>query len=115
MIADVVEDGELKTGRRSEGLFFSASTLVTKAVSGIGIFAASGILAVIHFPAAAKPGQVAPEILQHLALVYIPTLLALYATGLVLLFGYRITRESHAETLAKLAANAERVAEAAPV
>ena len=54
MIADVVEDGELKTGRRSEGLFFSASTLVLKAVSGIGIFAAGSILTLVHFPAAGE-------------------------------------------------------------
>jgi GPH family glycoside/pentoside/hexuronide:cation symporter len=38
MIADVVEDSELKTGRRSEGLFFSAASLIAKAVSGVGIF-----------------------------------------------------------------------------
>ena len=104
MIADVVEDGELKTGRRAEGLFFSASTLVTKAVSGIGIFAASAILAVVRFPAAAKPGTIPPEVLQRLGLVYIPTLLVLYAVAIVLLTGYRITRDSHNETLRLLAA-----------
>jgi len=35
MIADVVEDGELKTGRRAEGVYFSASSLVAKAVTGM--------------------------------------------------------------------------------
>jgi Na+/melibiose symporter-like transporter len=109
MIADVVEDGELKTGRRSEGLFFSASTLVTKAVSGIGIFAASTILAVVHFPAGAKPGQVPEAVIRHLGLVYVPTLIGLNLLGLVLLLGYGITRASHADTLTKLAAKAERV------
>ncbi len=112
MIADVVEDGELKTGRRAEGLFFSASTLVTKAVSGIGIFAASAILAVVRFPAAAKPGTIPPEVLQRLGFVYIPTLLVLYAVSIVLLTGYRITRDSHNETLRLLAARAQ---EALPV
>jgi GPH family glycoside/pentoside/hexuronide:cation symporter len=109
MIADVVEDGELKTGRRAEGLFFSASTLVTKAVSGIGIFAASTILALVHFPAGAKPGQVPAAVIRHLGLVYVPTLLGLHIVGLLLLFGYGITRASHAETLVKLTAKAERV------
>jgi Na+/melibiose symporter-like transporter len=111
MIADVVEDGELKTGRRAEGLFFSASSLVAKAVSGVGIFAASGILALIQFPASAKPGHVSPEVIRHMALVYAPVLLLLYAIGLVLMTGYKITRASHAETLVLLAAEAERVAE----
>ncbi len=111
MIADVVEDGELKTGRRAEGLYFSASTLVAKAVSGIGIFAASAILALIHFPAAAKPGHVPEAIIRHLGLVYVPTLVVVHAIGLALLFGYTITRSSHAETLIRLAAAAELAAE----
>jgi len=110
MIADVVEDGELKTGRRAEGLFFSASSLVAKAVSGIGIFAASAILALIHFPAGARPGQVDPDVVRHLALVYAPILVTLYGLGLILMTGYKITRKSHAETLVLLAAEAERVA-----
>ncbi|HEY5072876.1 MAG TPA: MFS transporter [Caulobacteraceae bacterium] len=110
MIADVVEDSELKTGRRSEGLFFSASSLVAKAVSGMGIFAATVILGLIHFPAAAKPGHVAPEVVSRLAMVYVPTMVFLYAFSLLLMFGYKITRESHAETLRVLAAEAEAVA-----
>jgi Na+/melibiose symporter-like transporter len=111
MIADVVEDGELKTGRRSEGLFFSASTLVGKAVSGIGIFAAAALLALIHFPAAARPGAVPIETVRAMALVYIPAILALYGTGVLLMTGYRITRASHLETLTLLAAKADRLAE----
>ncbi|MGI8839424.1 MAG: MFS transporter [Caulobacteraceae bacterium] len=107
MIADVVEDGELKTGRRAEGLFFSASTLVAKAVSGIGIFLAAAIIELIGFPAAATPGHVAPAVITHLALVYVPLNLALYGAALALMFGYKITRESHAETLRLLEARLE--------
>jgi Na+/melibiose symporter-like transporter len=110
MIADVVEDSELKTGRRSEGLFFSASTLVAKAVSGLGIFAATLILGLIHFPAAAKPGHVPIETVRNLALVYVPIMVFLYGLSLALMFGYKITRASHAETLGRLAAEAEVVA-----
>jgi len=106
MIADVVEDSELKTGRRSEGLFFSASSLVAKAVSGIGIFAASMLLGLIHFPRGAKPGHVAPDVVAHLALVYVPTILVLYGVALVLMTGYKITRASHQDTLEQLAAKA---------
>jgi Na+/melibiose symporter-like transporter len=106
MVADVVEDGELKTGRRSEGLFFSASSLTAKAVSGVGIFAASMILLLVHFPANARPGQVPEAIIRNMALVYLPILIGFYGVGLLLLRGYRITRASHAETLTKLAARA---------
>lgn len=111
MIADVVEDGELKTGRRAEGLFFSASSLVAKAVSGVGIFAASMILSVIHFPTGARPGHVPASVVRDLALVYAPVVLTLYAAGLLLMRGYRITRASHAQTLERLAARAAAAAE----
>ena len=109
MIADVVEDGELKTGRRSEGLFFSASIMVAKAVSGFGIFAASGILALVRFPTGVSPDHIAPQVLRHLALTYAPVYVGLYAIGLFLMMGYKITRASHAETLTLLAAKAEAV------
>jgi glycoside/pentoside/hexuronide:cation symporter, GPH family len=110
MIADVVEDSELRTGRRSEGLLFSASSLVAKAVSGIGIFASGLLLLAIHFPRKAQPGHVPPEVIRHLALVYVPTIFILYGLALTFLMGYRITRASHKETLERLAANAEQAA-----
>jgi glycoside/pentoside/hexuronide:cation symporter, GPH family len=113
MIADVVEDSELRTGRRSEGLLFSASSLVAKAVSGIGIFASGLLLLAIHFPRKAQPGHVPPEVIRHLALVYVPTIFVLYGLALIFLMGYRITRASHQDTLRRLAAEAERVASAA--
>ncbi|HZK99729.1 MAG TPA: MFS transporter [Caulobacteraceae bacterium] len=109
MIADVVEDGELKTGRRSEGVYFSASSLVAKAVTGVGIFAAGVLLGVVHFPAGAAPGQVAPAVITRLAEVYIPVQITLYAVALILMLGYKITRASHGETLRLLAAEAETV------
>jgi Na+/melibiose symporter-like transporter len=109
MIADVVEDGELRTGRRAEGLYFSASIMVAKAVSGVGLFAASAILGLIAFPTGVRPDQVSAPVLQHLALTYAPIYAGLYAIWLTLLLGYRITRASHAETLSLLAAKAELV------
>jgi Na+/melibiose symporter-like transporter len=104
MIADVVEDSELRTGRRSEGLFFSAAAFVNKAVSGIGIFATSMIITAIHFPQHAQPGQVPAEVIRNLGLVYVPTLATLYALAAFFTLGYKITRASHEESLRKLAA-----------
>lgn len=111
MIADVVEDSELRTGRRSEGLFFAAAAFVAKAVSGIGIFASAMIIQSVNFPQDAKPGQVDPEIIRHLGLVYVPTLTVLYILAIVFTWGYRITRESHEESLRKLAAARDLVDE----
>lgn len=114
MIADVVEDSELKTGRRQEGLFFAAAAFVNKAVSGMGIFASGMIISLVHFPAGAKPGQVAPEIVRSLGLTYLPVQAVLYSVTVLLLIGYRISRASHADTLSKLAAAADLAAEGEP-
>lgn len=107
MIADVVEAAELKTGRRSEGLFFAASAFVAKAVSGFGILAAATLIEVIHLKAGSNPATISPEVTRNLALVYAPTIIALHAVGLTLLLGYKINRASHQETLRQLAAAAE--------
>jgi len=107
MIADVVEAAELKTGRRSEGLFFAASAFVGKATSGFGILAASAIIEGTHLKAGADPSSVPPETIRHLAAIYCPVIVTLYLGGLLLMFGYRINRASHQETLRQLAAEAE--------
>ncbi len=111
MIADVVEDSQLRTGRRSEGLFFSAAAFVAKAVSGVGIFASGLILLVIDFPAKAQPGQVPEAVIRNLGLVYLGTLSVMYAAAIFLMSQYRITRQGHEETVRKLAADAEHLAE----
>ncbi len=114
MIADVVEDSELRTGRRSEGLFFAASAFISKAVTGIGIFASALLLRVVGFPEQARPGEVPEEVIRNLGLVYVPTIAVIYGLGMLILTGYRITRESHAEAVRKLAAAADLAAEGEP-
>jgi Na+/melibiose symporter-like transporter len=114
MIADVVEDSEVKTGRRQEGLFFAAIAFVNKAVSGLGIFFSGMIVSAIHFPTGVKPGSVDPQIVRNLGLVYVPTQLVLYSSATLLLIGYGISRSSHMETLRKLAAAADLAAEGEP-
>lgn len=109
MIADVVEDSELRTGRRSEGLFFAAAAFVQKAVSGVGIFASSMILLAIGFPQNAKPGEVEPGVVSNLGFTYLLVLGGLYGAAILCVSLYKITREGHEESLRKLAAQAEQV------
>jgi glycoside/pentoside/hexuronide:cation symporter, GPH family len=110
MIADVVEAAELRTGRRSEGLLFAASAFVGKAVSGFGILGASIIVEMIHLRAGVSPTLVPASVLRELALIYVPTLIVLYAIALTAMLGYRITRSSHEDTLRELAAKSEELA-----
>ena len=103
MIADVVEDSEVRTGRRSEGLFFAANSFVQKAVTGFGLMLSGMILAAAHFPAHAQPGHVPPEVLRHLALIYVPSYCGLYAIAAGFLCAYRIDRAGHEANLVRLA------------
>ena len=112
MIADVVEDSELKTGKRSEGLFFSASAFVSKAVSGAGILSAGLILSLIHFPVGARPDQVDASVLHNLALLYIPSTIGLYAIAVTFMCFYGISKATHEENLRKLAEDEVASAEA---
>jgi GPH family glycoside/pentoside/hexuronide:cation symporter len=106
MVADIVEDSEVVTGRRSEGVFVAVNSFVQKAVSGVGIFASSLLLTAIHFPRGAQPGQVDPTVVRNLGLVVAPLLVALYSVALAFLSTYRIGRATHEENLRKLAAQA---------
>jgi Na+/melibiose symporter-like transporter len=102
MMADVAEDVELRTGRRSEGLLFSANAFIAKATSGVGMFASGAVLAFVNFPAHAQPHHVAQAVLNRLAMTYSVSLLALYSIALLLLAGYSITRASHTAALQEL-------------
>lgn len=113
MIADVVEESQVDTGRRSEGLFFAAISFINKSVSGIGAMITGGILTLIAFPVGQAPSLVPRETSNALALAYIPTLFILYGAGMACMSFYRISRESHAENLARIAAMAKAEEEAA--
>jgi Na+/melibiose symporter-like transporter len=103
MTADVVEDSQRRTGRRSEGLFFAANAFILKAVSGMGILVGGLLLAYVHFPEHANPATLDPEIPKNLAIAYFPVTFVLYAIALGCLSFYKIDRATHEENLRKLA------------
>jgi Na+/melibiose symporter-like transporter len=103
MIADIAEDIEVKTGNRSEGLLFSAASVINKAVTGIGIFASGVILSLVHFPEGARPGQVPQGILNHLVLTYVVVAALIHGAALLCLRGYELSRKRHEDNLAELA------------
>ena len=103
MIADVVEDSEVNTGRRAEGLFFAANSFAQKAVNGLGVIVAGQLLAYVNFPTQAKLGEVPTNTLFDLASVYIPALWGFYLIAIVLLGFYRISRDKHAQNLEAIA------------
>lgn len=102
MIADLVEESELKTGRRSEGVFTSAETFISKAVQGFGFLAATLVLTLADFPTGAEVGEVSPEAVWKLGVYYVPLVLFLYMTMIAVISTYRIDRSVHEENVRKL-------------
>ncbi len=102
MVADIVEETELRTGRRSEGLLLGAETFLKKLSAGMAIAVPGLLLALVAFPPHADPATLDPEVMRRLAFFSLPlwVALGLAATG-VLLF-YRIDRRTHEANLAKL-------------
>lgn len=103
MLADVIEESQLETGRRSEGLLFSANAFVLKATSGMGAWVATVLLVWSHFPTHANPATIDPQIPKTLALYYFPMTFTLYAVALGCLSFYRINRRAHEDNLRAIA------------
>lgn len=99
MLVDVVEEHELRTQRRSEGLLIAGMTLIQKTMSGVGILASGLILTFVHFPRKADPGSVDPALLTDLVLLYVPLVSALGMASVLLLSRYPIDRATHERTL----------------
>ena len=102
MVGDVVEESQLETGRRSEGLFYAANTLMQKSTSGLGVFAAGMLVSLVGILPGANPATLDPDVPRMLALAYVPALIILYIGGAGFLFAYRIDRASHEASLAEL-------------
>jgi GPH family glycoside/pentoside/hexuronide:cation symporter len=106
MVADVTDQIQLDTGKQSEGLLFSAATMVNKAISGMGILMAGLILSFAGFPEAATPGHVPPDALAKLAIIFLCAVAASTVLAVICLAFYPITRQKHLHNLQQLRARA---------
>lgn len=103
MIADLVEQSELRTGRRSEGVYFAANTFIQKMTSGLGLMAATVVLTLAHFPTGAQPSEVPDSVLQSLGWWFVPAIVLLRLAMVGAMFTYSLDRKTHEENLRKLA------------
>jgi glycoside/pentoside/hexuronide:cation symporter, GPH family len=106
MLADVVEESELRTGKRSEGVFFAGSSFMQKTASGLGLLGSGAILWLSGFPTHAVPGRVHPAVIQKFGVIYLVTVVVLYCIAAYILRQFPITRESHEANLRRLAGEA---------
>lgn len=103
MVADLVEQSELRTSRRSEGVFFAAITFIRKSVQGLGVTAAAFVLSVAAFPIGAVPGAVSEDALWRLGATYSPAILVIWLLMIACISQYRLDRAQHEDNLRRLA------------
>lgn len=103
MGADLVEQADVRTGRRSEGVLTGVSTFINKLVSALGVMGASLILTLAQFPAGAEPGQVPPDAVWRLAVLYVPVILTLWMSMVAAILWYKVDRAKHEDALRTLA------------
>lgn len=102
MIADLVDENELATHKRQEGMFSSTIAFTGKATSGLGGFLAGIALDAIAFPRQVEGVQVPAEKVFALGLAVGPGLMLLYLGTLFFLSRYELTRDRHMEILDQL-------------
>lgn len=103
VLADVMDEHELRTHQRQEAMFTAALSFSAKAASGIGIVISGVIVKLIQLPIGAAPSEVPAATVMRLGLIVGICVPLLYLVPIGLLTRYRITREVHAEIRQALA------------
>ena len=106
MIADIVEDAELKTGRRTEGIFFAGNFFIQKCATGVGIFTSGLIISWAGLSTRTSPDLVSPLVVDRLTMAYI-AIIAVFTTASAIIFvRFPIRRHDHEERVRQLGAGA---------
>ncbi|MEL6862564.1 MAG: MFS transporter [Pseudomonadota bacterium] len=103
MVADIVEQSELETGRRSEGVFFAGISFIRKLSQFSGLFLASIILSVAAITPGSRAADVSAESVRSLGWGYALVLLSIWMLMLLAISFYKISREDHEKNLQALA------------
>ena len=102
MIADLVEQSEVNTGRRSEGVFFASMTFVKKFVQGFGVVMASTILTVAQFPTGVSIENVPADAIFQLGALYVPIVVSVWMIMIWCISFYQVDRDMHNANLSAL-------------
>ena len=105
MVADVVDEHELITGLRQEGIFFSSISFSNKMTSGIGTVAAGFALAFIDWPTGSDvqtAADIGAETIAWLGLIYGPIVSGFAVVSVYCYSKYGLNRQRHAAVVQKL-------------
>jgi Na+/melibiose symporter-like transporter len=102
MMADVVEQGALETGRRTEGTFFAATSFINKVASGVGVFLGGIMTDAAGLHGHVLPSQLDPSVMRNLFLYFVPVIVVLHTGAILSFLQYRITRAQHEDNVRRL-------------
>ena len=97
MMADVVDEFELKTNNRNEGLFFSSMSFAYKCTVGLGYFIAGVLLEIIAFPKQVGVEDVPMKAIEGLGFIGGPVLMSTYLIAIIFLIAYPINKKRYNE------------------
>ena len=99
MLSDVIDEHELHSSKREEGLFFAARSFATKASYGLGSFFAGIGLDIIQFPQSASPDTVSSDAVLSLAILSGPVMFVLFSATVLVSSRYPLTAARHGEIM----------------
>lgn len=105
MVADIVDEHELATGRRQEGIFFASVSFSGKFTSGIGNVVGGVALDLISWPRGPEiqtAADVPPETLTWLGLIYGPIVAGFAVVSVWCYSKHKLDRHRHAEIVREL-------------
>ena len=105
MVADIVDEHELKTGKRQEGIFFASVSFSGKFTTGIGNVVGGVALDLISWPrgvAIQTAADVPPETITWLGLVYGPIVAGFAVVSVWCYSKHRLDRQRHRQIVAEL-------------
>ena len=105
MVADIVDEHELLTGKRQEGVFFASVSFSGKFTTGIGSVVAGLTLDLIDWPRGAAiqtAADVPVETLTWLGLIYGPIVSGFAVVSVWCYSRHRLNRQRHAEIVREL-------------
>ena len=95
MIGDVIDENELATGLRQEGLFYSSRAFFAKAANSFGHFFAGVMLDLfVRLPFEAVPGQLDEGVLTRLGITAGPVMGLSAVVSLALYSRYKLSTAS---------------------
>ena len=97
MLADIVDEQELATGRRQEGVIFAVAFFSAKFVSAFSYLIAGPFLDLIGLEAGARPDEVSDTVIRGLGLIMGPGLAIIMLLPMWMSFKITTNHASHVQ------------------